>query len=152
MNEKILIFGFKPYGKYKTNISENIINKLKNININKKIILSTKFNKNKIIKKIKKTNPDIIIGIGQHSRVRKIRNEIKAKNIIKLKREKKSKLINKNSKKGLFTNLKINKMKQTTVSYNAGTYVCNFTMFNIMDYIIKNNKDTKFAFLHIPKD
>jgi len=60
-------------------------------------------------------------------------------------------LINKNSKRVLFTNLKIKKINGTTITYNAGTYVCNFAMFNIMDYIIKNDKDIKFAFLHIPK-
>lgn len=151
MNKKILVFGFKPYGSFKTNISEIIVNKINNKKINKKIF-PVVFDKGKIMKEIRKTNPEIIIGIGQHPRARKIRIERKAKNIIKLRNKKKSRLINGNSKKGLFTNLKINKSDKTILSYNAGTHECNFTMFNIMDYIVKNKKDAKFAFLHIPKD
>ena len=150
MNKKILVFGFKPYGKYKTNISEIIVNKLRNKKISKKIILPITFNRNRIIKKIKEIKPDVILGVSQHPRARKIRIERKAKNMIKLRKEK-LKFTNKNSKKVLFTNLKIKKINGTTITYNAGTYVCNFVMFNIMDYIIKNDKDIKFAFLHIPK-
>jgi len=152
MNKKILVFGFKPYGKYKTNISEIIVNKIKNKKISKKIILPIAFDRNKVIKKIKGINPSIIIGTGQHTRARKIRIERKARNIIKVKKGKKLKFINKNSKKALFNNLNIKNINGTIKSYNAGTYVCNFTMFNIMDYIIKNNKDMEFGFLHIPKD
>jgi len=151
-NKKILVFGFKSHGKYKTNISEIIVNKIKNNKINEKTILSTNFNNDKIIKKIKEIKPDVILGIGQHPRARMIRIERKTKNLIKRKKDKKSKPINQNSSKELFTNLKIDKTKETTIAYNAGTYVCNFTMFNIMEYIIKNNKDTKFTFLHIPKN
>ena len=169
-DKKILIFGFKPYGRYKTNISEIIVNKIRNKKIGKKIILPTAFDRNKIIKKLKEIKPDIILGMSQHPRARKIRIERKAKNIIKLKKEKipenrrfsghrkskgfssESRLINKNSKSVLFTNLKIKKINGITITYNAGTYVCNFVMFIIMDHIRKNNKDTKFAFLHIPKD
>lgn len=150
MNKKILVFGFKPYGKYKTNISEIIVNKLRNKKISKKIILPITFNRNRIIKKIKEIKPDVILGVSQHPRARKIRIERKAKNMIKLRKEK-LKFTNKNSKKVLFTNLKIKKINGTTITYNPGTYVCNFVMFNIMDYIIKNDKDIKFAFLHIPK-
>jgi len=152
MSKKILVFGFKPYGKYKTNISDLIVKRIKNKKIVEKIVFPVIFGNNGIIKKIKETKPDVVLGICQHPRARKIRIERKAKNMIKLKKEKKSRLINKNSKKELFTNLKIEKTKENVIAYNAGTYVCNFTMFNIMDYIIKNNKDIKFAFLHIPKN
>ena len=151
MSKKILVFGFKPYGKYKTNISEIIVNKLRNKKISKKIILPITFNRNRIIKKIKEIKPDVILGVSQHPRARKIRIERKAKNRIKLRKEK-LKFTNKNSKKVLFTNLTINKINETTIAYKAGTYVCNYTMFNIMDYITKNKKDIKFAFIHIPKN
>jgi len=170
MNKKILVFGFKPYGKYKTNISEIIVNKLKNRKISKKIIMPIVFDRIEIIKKIKEIKPDIILGLGQHPRARKIRVERKAKNTIKLKKEKihenqrfsghrkskrfssESNPIIKNSKNVLFTNLKIKKINGILIAYNAGTHLCNFAMFNIMDFIIKNNKNTKFAFIHIPKN
>jgi len=48
--------------------------------------------------------------------------------------------------------LKIGKISGTTITYDAGTYVCNFAMFIIMEDIIRNNQNIKFAFLHIPKN
>ncbi|MBW2976796.1 hypothetical protein KY347_05105 [Candidatus Woesearchaeota archaeon] len=152
MNKKILIFGFKPYGKNKSNISEIIVKKLRNRKINRKVIFPIAFNRILIIEKIKEAKPDIILGLSQHPRARKIRIERRAKNIIRLKKDKKPRLISRNSKKRLFTNLKIGKTRETTIAYNAGTYACNFAMFNVMDYILKNKKDIKFAFLHIPKN
>ena len=149
--KKLLVFGFKPYGHNKANISEIIVNKLKNKKISKKIIFPITFNKHIIIKKIMKEKPDIILGLSQHPRARKIRIERKAKNIIKLKKEKKSRRISKNSKKEFFTSLKIPKTKETTIAHNAGTYICNFSMYSIIEHIAKNNENIKFAFLHIPK-
>lgn len=35
------------------------------------------------------------------------------------------------------------------LSYNAGTYVCNFSMYIISDLL--QNSGVKYAFLHIPK-
>ena len=150
-NKKILIFGFKPYGRYKTNISEIIVNKLHNKERIEKIILPIDFDRDIILKKIKETKQDIILGLSQKPRARKIKIERKAKNIIKLKKEKKSRSINKNAGEALFVNLSIDKTKGTTTAYNVGTYVCNFTMYIIINYINKHNKNIKFAFLHIPK-
>lgn len=152
MSGKILIFGFEPYGRHKTNISKTIVNTIKNKSIGKKTIFPITFNKNRIIQKIKKSKPELIIGLAQHPRARKIRIERRAQNIIKRKKYKKSQLISKSSKKYLFANLKIDKTDETAITYDAGTYICNFVMFAIMDYILKNNKNIKFAFLHIPQN
>jgi pyrrolidone-carboxylate peptidase len=142
---KTLIYGFKPYKKYKKNISEEIVKK-----INKtKAIFKVKFNKSQYINKIKQTKPDIIIGIAQHPRAKKIRIERKAVNIYRKNKKAKPKLIKK-SPKSYLVNLKLKPTKDTIVTYNAGTYGCNYSMYIILDYI--KNKNIKFAFIHIPKD
>jgi len=145
---KVFIYGFKPYKNYQENISENIIKKIRNRNNLKKNIFDVNFNKVNFIDEIKKFNPNIIIGLGQHPRSKKIRIERKALNLKKNSEKDSLKLISKKGPRHLFVNLKLKKDKYSWISYNAGKYVCNYSM-----YIISNfSKDKKFAFIHIPKD
>ena len=147
---KILLYGFKPYKKWKENISEKIIRKIRNRKNLKKLIFDVEFSKKNFIDEIKKFDPDVIIGLGQHTRSKKIRIERKAVN---LKRENKKEVPKKISKKGLkylFLNLKLKKDKNSWISYDAGKYVCNYSMYVISDF--SRIKDIKFAFIHLPKD
>jgi len=93
-----------------------------------------KFHKNIFLNTIKKYNPDIILGIGQCARGNIIRIERKASNLKKTQYK--------------LVNLKLKKNKYSRISYNAGSFVCNFSMYVILDYI--KNKKIKFAFIHIP--
>ena len=147
---RITIYGFKSFLDYKENITEKIIKKIKNKKNLKKIVFNVEFNKNQFLKEIKKSNPDIIIGLGQYSRGEKIRIERKAINAQRKNEEKFSKKINKKGLKYLFTNLKLKKDSFSWISYYAGDYVCNFSMYIISDFI--KNKNIKYAFIHIPKD
>jgi len=140
---KILVYGFKG----KENISEKIIKKIKDRNL-KKVIFDTKFNKKDIINKIKKFNPDVIIGLGQHPKSKKIRIERRAINLKQKNKKETPKKISKKGPKYLPINLKLKKDKNSVISYDAGKYVCNYSM-----YIISSSfKDKKFAFIHMPED
>lgn len=135
---KILIFGFKPYKGWRSNVSEQVIKNLppgKNLI---KAVFPVKFDKKMFIDKIEKHKPDVIIGLGQHDRARKIRIERKG-----VRRGK--------NPKEHFVSLKLKKDKNSTIAYDAGRYVCNFSIFTIMDYIKENKKNIRFAFLHIPR-
>lgn len=81
-------------------------------------------------------------------RGKKIRIERKAKNIRKIKKDEKLRIIDKGSKE-MFVNIKIKDDKNSRISYNAGWYLCNFSMFVILKNI---KKKQKYAFFHIPKD
>ena len=35
-------------------------------------------------------------------------------------------------------------------SDDAGQYVCNYSMYRVLNHIEKNGLDTKFTFIHIP--
>ncbi|MBW2999114.1 hypothetical protein KY339_00445 [Candidatus Woesearchaeota archaeon] len=137
---KILVYGFGPYKNYKENISEKVVRKIKPRKNLVKAVFSSKFDRKMFLDKIRKVKPDIVIGLGQHTRGRKIRIERKAVNL------KKEKIISKNKPKQRFLNLKLKKDRNSWLSYNAGKYVCNYSMYLI------SGLDVKFGFVHIPKD
>jgi pyrrolidone-carboxylate peptidase len=86
--------------------------------------------------------------LGQHPRGNKIRIERKAVNLKKTSRKDKPQIIYKNRPKYQFLNLKLKKDKDSWISYDASTYVCNFSMYLISYY--GHKKNIKFAFIHIP--
>ncbi len=147
---KILIYGFKPYKKWKENIAEKIISKVRKRENLEKLIFPVKFKKEIFLEKIKKSKPDIILGLGQAPRSRKIRIEKRAVNLKKYNKKEKPKIIFRNKPKYLFVNLKLKKDNSSRISYDAGKYVCNFSMYVISDYC--KNKNIKFTFIHIPKN
>lgn len=149
---KILIFGFKPYLNYKKNISEEVAKKLVSddkIQV-KKIILPSNLRSKKILDDIKKYCPDVIVGLGQTSRGGRIRIEKRAKNYFKSLNRVSGAEIKRGDKKYYFTNLKLKKLPQTIVSYDAGTYVCNLVMYLILNFLKRSRRQIKFGFLHIP--
>ena len=85
--------------------------------------------------------------MGQSSKGEKIKIERKA---INLRKDNKVNKILKNKPRYQFVNLKLQKDRNSWISYNAGRGVCNFSMYVILDFI--KNKNIKFAYLHIPKD
>ena len=42
------------------------------------------------------------------------------------------------------------KNERLTISYNAGTFICNEIYYNSLKYIYENNLNTKCVFIHIP--
>lgn len=153
-----ILFGFGAFLNVKSNITEKILSELHFKNI-KKIILPVEYSREKIISMLfnNKNKPDYIIGLGQHYTGKLLRIERKSENIFWEK-------IEINNEKYLSTgmiqekpdnyivNLKLPKKKFSWISYDAGFYVCNYAMYLIMDYIKKNNLQTKFAFIHIPSN
>jgi len=146
----VFIFGFKPYHKFKKNITEEIIKKLRSRKNLRKFVFPTRFNKSMFSEEIEKHKPDIIIGLGQHPRAQKIRIERKAVNLKRDNRKEKPQIIEKGKPRYRFINLKLKSDKDSRVAYNAGMYVCNFCMYIISG--IAQKKNVQFAFLHIPKD
>lgn len=144
---KILIYGFKPWGKLNKNIGQEIIKRIKLKKNIKKIIFDVKFEK-KQFKEALKYKPDIILGLGMCGRGKKIRIERKARNIKKTKKDEKLRIIDKEGK-DIFVNIKIKNERNSRISYNAGWYICNFSMYVLLKNI-KNNQ--KYAFFHIPKN
>lgn len=146
---KILIYGFKPYRQWKENISEKIINKIPKRQGFKKVVFPAKFDRKQFIREVKGYEPDIILGLGQHPRGKKIRIERKAVNFKARSKRERPKPILKNKPQYQFVNLRLKPSKNSWISYYAGKYVCNFSMYIIADFI--RDKDIKFAFIHLPR-
>lgn len=147
---KILLYGSGPYRQYKDNISEKIVKLIKQRKGLVKKIFPVKFDKQQFINQIKKTKPDVIIGLGQCSKCRKIKIERRAQNFKRNNKDEKQKVILKGGPKYLYTSLKLKKDNNSRISYDAGDYVCNFSMYIILNYV--KDKNIRFGYIHIPRN
>ena len=143
----VLIYGFGPYAHYRHNVTIDIIEQLKLKSFAQCNIFKTQFSRKMFSQALEEQNPKIIIGLGQDSRARKIRIERKARNwrkgLLTTGRP-----ISKSSPKYRYAPLKVVSDSSSTVTYDAGAYVCNYSMYLMCEYCEKTN--AKFAFLHIP--
>lgn len=151
--KKFLLYGFEPFGKHNTNISQEVLNSIPNrvhirkhffkVNFNRRNILNMNF-----VKCIEEFKPDIIIGLGQYPRGDKIRIETQAKNHMRSKTMHEQE-ISKNGEAVLPTTYSIKPTQQSIIALDAGKYVCNYSMYKILQYLKGTN--IKYAFIHIPK-
>jgi pyrrolidone-carboxylate peptidase len=145
---RLLIYAFKPYGPYPHNISEQVLAAMPDKRGIVKRIFPVRFDYQMFYKTFKEVAPDIVIGLGQHPRARKIRIERKAMNLMKLD-DGTIQTIKADAPVARYSNLKLPESPITTVTYDAGTYVCNYSMFAMGEYAELSN--VQYGFLHIPR-
>jgi pyrrolidone-carboxylate peptidase len=149
MPMKLLVYAFEPYGRNKQNISQQVLSKLRKREGVRKINLPVKFDSSVLLDAVRKTKPDAILGLGQYPRGKKIRIERLAKNQKKSKTQPLS-TITSNVRPTVAVTLKLAPNNNAWISYNAGRYVCNYSI-----YVLLTNtatKDIPLGFLHIPKN
>lgn len=146
---RILLYAFEPFGKNTTNISKDVLLALPDKSNIKKVIFPTTFDR-KIYSKLPQKNPEVVFGLGQYPSGRKIRIERKTINQFGSKKTGNYQMIFKDQPMYLYTTLKLRPTKHSRLSYNAGKYVCNFSMFLTLSTL--RNSKTTYAFLHIPKN
>ena len=165
---KILLTGFDAFNGEKINPSSLILEKLDD-NIDgheiEKLMLPTSFYKVKdlIEEKVLAFKPDIIISLGQAGGRSEITVERVAINIAdasisdndgKKPIDEKIRLDGENAYfsslpiKAIVENLRENEIP-ASVSNSAGTYVCNFVMYNDL-YLAEKYKDMAAGFIHVP--
>ncbi len=147
MNNKVLLYGFGPYAHYQHNVTGGIVNALtRRLPVNSHIF-ATKFSRIMFQTVLQDYQPEFIIGLGQDARAKKIRIERRAKNwrkgLITPGRP-----ISKSSPEYRYASLKVKSDSSSTVTYDAGAYVCNYSMYLMCEYCEKTK--AKFAFLHVP--
>ncbi len=147
MHQQALIYGFGPYAQYNRNITIDVIQQIDRLKLASTVIFETRFSRKMFEKTLKKHQPQIVIGLGQDARARKIRIERRAVNWRKS-RTGRGRPISRIGSKYLYVPLKIVPVHGTTVAYDAGDYVCNFSMYIMCEYC--QNTAVKFAFLHLP--
>ena len=135
--QRILIYGFGPYQQYTSNITEVLLRSMKLPRNVFKEVFEVRFSRRMFENTFETVRPDVILGLGQHPRARKLRIERRTH-----KRD--------HSAQARFVNLSLPHTSESTVAYDAGNYVCNYSMWVSTTWCLQNN--ARSGFLHIPKD
>jgi len=166
---KILVTGFDPFGGEKINPAFEVIKRL-NDSINDveviKLQVPTAFYSSVklTIEKLIEIKPDFILSIGQAGgrfdiSVEKVAINLNDARIAdNLGQQPIDSAIDKNGDTAYFSTLPVKAIVQAirnenipaSLSYTAGTYVCNHLMYGVLNYIHKNNLNIKAGFIHIP--
>src|SRR5262245_23869402 len=148
---RLLVYGFGPYREFRDNITEKILHKLPRRTGLKKIVFPVRFHKGQFISAVKKYKPDVILGLGQCSRGRRLRIEAQAINRRRNNPNGKGRPIITGEPPRLRTDLKMALGPQGKTSNKAGDYVCNYSMYVILDFIKRRRLPIRFGFIHIPQ-
>jgi len=167
--KSILITGFTPFNGESINPSYEAIKHLPNEIMNYKIIkkeIDTIFDlsQTQIIDAVKKHDPQAIILVGQAGGSKSIRAERIAINVIDANIKDnndvllKDAFIIKDGPPGLFSTLPLRKIVDclvddgipAVISNSAGTFVCNYLMYNLLYYLKQKNINIPAGFIHVP--
>lgn len=146
---RIFIYGFKPFGNYPTNITEEIIQSLPPQSGVKTKVFKVVFDESQFVDAIDRFHPNVVIGLGQCPRGRKLRIERRAVNKKGDHKGAPISVIHAHGPSTVCATLPIAPSQVSRPSYDAGNYVCNFSMYVIGRHLQKT--DVRFVFIHIPR-
>jgi pyroglutamyl-peptidase len=149
--KRILIYGFGPYREFRNNITARIVRSLASRAGLKKIVFPVRFHRRQFVDAIKRFKPEIILGLGQSSRLR-VDVETQAANRKRGRSTDHAKAIFPLGVETIKTTLKLRPGRQAGRSSDAGDYVCNFSMYVMLDHIRRQDADIRYGFMHIPHD
>jgi pyroglutamyl-peptidase len=151
MSMRLLIYGFGPYREFPENITEKILRKFPRKTGLKKIVFPVRFHKGQFISAVKRHKPNVILGLGQCSGGRRLRIEAQAINRRRNNHNEEGRPIMAGEPSRLRTNLKLALGRQAKASNTAGDYVCNYSMYVMLDFIKRRRLPIRFGFIHIPQ-
>ena len=135
--QRILIYGFGPYQQYASNVTEVTLRGMRLPRNTFKRVFEVRFDRHMFERAFETIQPDVILGLGQHPRAQKLRIERRT-----YRRGR--------SIQSRFATLSLPHTSETTVAYDAGDYVCNYSMWIGTEWCMRN--DARYGFLHVPKD
>lgn len=166
---KILVTGFDPFDKDIINPAYEAVKKLPDTIQGSEIIkleIPTSFERSRIAieEAVEKYSPDIIISVGQAGGRNDITIEKVAINLLEARikdndgHQPLDEPIREDGENAYFTNLPIKGMVSyikennipASISYTAGTFVCNSVMYNVLYLIDKKYPNIKGGFIHVP--
>ncbi len=166
---KILITGFDPFGSDKINPSYEAVkllpDKILGATIIKAEVLTVAYKSIDLVcELIDKHQVDVVINVGQAGGRFTITPEKVAINLndFRIKDNQGNQYIDeaiyKDGENAYFTTLPIKSIVNhlvknnipASVSYSAGTFVCNHLMYGVLHYINKNDLNIRAGFIHIP--
>lgn len=148
---RLLIYGFGPYRRYQENVTEKVLLRIAKRRGLKKIVFPVAFDKSRFIGAVTEYGPEVILGLGQCSRGRYLRIESTAVNKRRIDKKERPRPIVPRGSRTLSTNLELDGGRQARASCDAGDYVCNYSMYVILDFLKRHRLPIRFGFLHIPR-
>lgn len=170
MNKTILLTGFEPFAGELINPSWEIAKRLNQKFIKDYQIISHQLEcafgtaGKHLLELVQQYNPDIVISLGQAGGRTTISLEKVAINFIDARiadnnaKQIIDEPINPIGKTAYFSNLPLsnichelnNQAIPCVISYTAGTFVCNYVFYTLMEHIDKYSLSTKGGFVHVP--
>lgn len=147
---RVLVYGFGPYRNFQSNITESILRKLPRSHRLHRIIFPVEFNKSQFLDSIRQYKPNVVLGLGQCSRGRRLRIEVQAVNRRRHHKGEKARPIVPGGALRLRTNLRFDLGRRARLSQNAGDYVCNYSMYVVLDFLKRSRAPIRFGFIHVP--
>jgi len=148
---RILLYGFGPYRQFRDNITAKIIKSLVPRRGLKKVVFPVRFHRGQFVNTLQRFKPDIVLGLGQSSR-RGVDVEAQAANRRRARPADPPKRISPHGPARIKTTLALKVGREAGKSRNAGDYVCNFSMYVMLDHIRRHDLRILYGFIHIPYD
>lgn len=149
MTPVILIYAFEPFLRYRRNVTQAIVEALPARPEWHSAILPVRFEPEIFLPLVESLNPDYILGLGQCPRGAQIRIERKAHNLMRHRRSEPGEPIDAEGPAQLVPNWRIAPNSRRRDSYDAGRYVCNYSMYLMSRYA--ETHGSNYAFLHVPR-
>lgn len=141
---KVLIYAFSSWGENAGNISEKVLGKL-NLQVDKRV-LRVRF-ENEPYQQMVTGQYDLIVGLGQYPRGCSVRIEQYAYNLFGSRGQGYKPIVPGGPEK-VALDAHTPMVEGAVLSEDPGRFVCNYSMYQIMQH---KGKETKFGFIHIPK-
>ncbi len=148
---RVLLYGFGPYRKFTENITAKIIGSLAPRPGLGKIVFPVRFQRRQFIEALKYPMPVMVVGLGQSSRPR-IEVETRAINRRRSSKTSAPRPITAGGEAWLPATMPLSVTRPSAKSINAGDYVCNFSMYVMLEEVERQDLDSLFGFVHIPLD
>ena len=132
----VLLYGFGPYGPFPDNVTERTLRALRPPPGVALRVFAVRADQRLFESALTRLRPAVVIGLGQHPRARKLRLERRAH-------------APGDPSRARFATLTLPRARDTTVTYDAGDYVCNFSMWVAAGWCARHG--ARFAFVHVPR-
>lgn len=147
----MLLYGFGPYRQFAENITAKIIDSLPPAAGFERVIFPVRFHRGQFVQAIQQHSPEVILGLGQ-SRRRHMELEARAINRRRARPTAPGRPIRAHGPLWLEATTRLRRNRALRRSTYAGDYVCNFSLYILLDAIRREELPIECGFVHIPHD
>ena len=148
---RVLLYGFGPYRRFTENITAKIIGSMPARPGLGKIVFPVRFQRRQFVEALKNPMLLMVVGLGQSTRPR-IEVETRAINRRRSSKTSAPRPITAGGEAWLPATMPLSVTRPSAKSINAGDYVCNFSMYVMLEELERQNLNSLFGFIHIPFD